>query len=578
MKSLATVLAAGLIGTLGAQSPLSMVDANNTFNAPVNVFFDLTVNNPITIHALDIVCNAAGSGTVQVFLGNGITTYVGSEANLGNWTSVALGSGVSAGAGIPTAVCLNTPVQLAPGTYAVAMNFSGTLFPVYQGTNAAPPTAVSNADLTLTPGAVQQNPFQATGGLFTPRRFSGNFYYFPGLGVPAGVTCAGGAASNTLYGDGCYRIEESFYTFYDETEANLLTGASMTLVPSAGSYIPLYNSGVPYVAPTGAATTLTGFLTGGLVNDDDGELTITLPQPFTTSDGTSVTSLNVHSNGIVSTGPVEAQINTANAAFLGAAAPAAGQSLSWAPVPGTAIDLSVEAWGHWHDFNIVEGGAIKWEVVGNTLYLTWEAVESYPDDITIPNPSTMQLQFELNTGGTPGSVSYVFQDITADGVVGGLAWSDITNVFYSPAGDSFNHGETDITAFNGTTQLAADDLPLAMVADTRPVIGSTVRYETINEPSPGVGLHFVSLASSAGLDPVVFGLTPSPGCEVHIDPTQGEGFIIATGGAFFDFPFPIDAALAGLSIYNQSIWINLAPAGTLILEMSNGVESVIGVR
>lgn len=577
MKSLAQILALSLAGTLGAQSPLSLFEANNTLGVPAQMFFDLTVTNPITIHALDLNLNGGGSGTVQVFLGNGITTYVGSETNIGNWTPVALGSATSNGFNTPTPVCFNTPIQLAPGDYAVAIAHSGTLIPTYFGNAANPATPVSNADLTLTPGAAQQNPFSATGALIAGRRFAGNIYYFPGLGVPAGVACGIATAENIEYGGGCFRVEESFWDIRDTPEATLLSGNSLTLVPNAGTYLPLWVPSSLYIPPTAGATVLTGFTTGGIVNNDDGDLGITLPQPFTLADGTQVTTLTVHSNGMVSTASNEDFINTNNSAlYFGGGAVPAGQSLSWFPGAVTLLDMPNEVWGIWHDFNAAEAGSgsIKTELSGTIFCVTWDGVESYPD--ATPNPSTVQLQFELGTGGTPGNVTYVLEDINATGIGGGDA-SDAYNISYSPGGDSVFHGESDVTAFDGTIVLGPDDLPLQLSANSRPVIGSTVRYLTTEEPAPGVGLHFVSLAPSAGFDPFLLSLTDAPGCELLIDNTQGEGFLILTGAAFFDFPYPAAPAIAGLPIYNQSIWL-FSAGGALISEMSNGVESIIGIQ
>jgi len=196
MKTMNKVLimacvAGGAATVATAQNSLTTLFAGgNSGSAGGAVYFDVTVGPaPITITGYDVntLAVAASSFGFQVYTKVG--TYVGSEANIGAWTSQATGSGVAAGSTFPSPVTLgNTFVLNANTTYGMALVLGPTGGPVAQHsyTNGTGPNQnYSNADLSLSLGAALNVPFAGTP--FTPRVWNGTIKY--NVGGTTGACC-----------------------------------------------------------------------------------------------------------------------------------------------------------------------------------------------------------------------------------------------------------------------------------------------------------------------------------------------------------------------------------------------------
>ncbi len=228
------------------------------------------------------------------------------------------------------------------------------------------------------------------------------------------------------------------------------------------------------------------------------------------------------------------------------------------------------AWFSWHDFNVVEGGAIRWQEVAGVLYVTWQGVESYPDSPT-SNPSTFQFQFDLNAGPTFGVVTYVWDTIAAIGTGQATGRAEQTLVGWSPGGASLDGGSLDLATATPFSTWAIEAPPLSLSAAPTPVstptVGTAVTYTIANVPesNPGSGMHLAGLffsfaPATGGVD--LGNALDAPGCNVYLqtlDASIGVGpSTLATQTAALTFPPGIPY---GLTLVAQALAV--FDAGTL---------------
>jgi hypothetical protein len=428
------------------------------------------------------------------------------------------------------------------------------------GNNIALPAAsdLSAGPLTATGITYQQfdagpAPFDLGGStiVFTPN----------GAGYQVSTGCE--PASNRTYGVGCYSVaSESFYQFFPTAAAAAagLNGQSMRLVPSANGYSVVWGGGT-YVAPTGAAVPLP-------VNDDD-QTAVTPSIPFPVGGG-SAAQLFVHTNGYVSTASSNGigEWNTPTGTY--------NPTSAFRNAPATAF------WS-WHDYDTTSGsGRVKYEqaVVGpNTiLYVTWDAVESYP--VATPNPSTFQFQFNLTTG----AVTYVWQNLTAIGTAGSPFLPESHLIGFSPGGASLDPGSITLASTLPLTT-KPDQLPMVLSASPAPVISPStmVTYTVADVPEylPGSGVHistlFLSLGSVPGVD---LGIIGAPGCNGYIASLDLDlgGMVTVVPTASWNLLFDNVLFAPGNVVYAQAISLvapNSLPNGQnpFGLTTSNGVRT-----
>lgn len=515
---------------------------------PVGFFMDMTVTNPITIQGLSFpsYTPVGQSITVEFYTTNtGLSTYVGNETIVGNWTLRA--SATSAITSAPTTpnVCFGAGVQLNPGTFGVAIlvRNANNLF-----SNLGPQT-ISNADLSVTVGAVSAQAFTIAPSAYGTDtfHFNGTIFYAPGL-----VTSS--CATRTSVGTGCNNVSGSFYQRWSNNAAMsaALTNRNLSLVNTGAGYV-LAQGSSPYVPPSAAATALPA--------SNNGEAIIPLPSPLSYPGG-STTQLVVNTDGHIST--------ATNLPFPGI-------NYNFMPYVEGFLDAVNPIWAVcWHNFNTTElnSGLIKWEIVNNVCYVTWDNVESLPGTAAAQtaNPCTFQAQFDLNTG----NVNYVYQAMTT---VGGSQSYDDTIVGWSPGGASPNLGPIDVTTLTTLLLPAAETLGLEVAVTAAPVLGNTIDFVTSNTTNVGIGVNYLSVVPlpAPGFDLTAFG---APGCAAHVDINAGVGNLISNVPGLpplnVTLPLPNNPALAGFVVGSQSVWLDGA-ANALGLLASNGVTVTLGL-
>ncbi|MFN9332592.1 MAG: hypothetical protein ACK6D1_08325 [Planctomycetota bacterium] len=568
--SLSVALAFG--AALAAQSPLNVYPA-----APVGYFgwntpppihsnmFDLTVTNQVTLQAINtpLLSPIGQQGTFEVWLTNpGITTYVGNELNAANWTLASSGRIVGKGTTgslvtLADLSCQQTPagggLVLNPGSYGVLLRYVGvTPLLVAVGT----PQTIGNADLSVSGGIVQYNPWIApaapqTGAGFSAWAWRGQIFYAPGA-VPHAC------AVTSTYGTGCYTVNGSAYQEWTDhatpsaaaAASAALTGRSLKFLPSGSGYLMLPGNATGYIAPTPAATVVT--------LADDTENTVTLGAPFNYPGG-STSTLFVHANGYVSVG----SNNTLPGGF------------NDIPEIPQMLNAPETAWWSWHDYNPAEAGSgqVKFEQIGSVACITWDGVESYPT--TAVNPSTLQFQFDLASG----EVTIVWVTIEAQGGTGFLQGSDHI-IGFSPGGASPTTGQFNITTLTTQVLTVPERFPLGLGTTSKPLLGTTVSLDTTSPPNIGLGVNFLSTVQipAPGLDLAILG---APGCLALADVGAGLGNAISNLGLpgvtlQSSLALPNNPALAGVRIYSQSAWLDAA-ANALGVVTSNAVELVLGI-
>jgi hypothetical protein len=352
---------------------------------------------------------------------------------------------------------------------------------------------------------------------------------------------SGNCGSSTNFGEGCGAVIASFYERFATTPSIDLSNSSLQMFNSGTGYVVLPGSAA-FVPPSATATNL------GL--GDDSETTITLSSAFPYPGG-STTSLNVASNGHVSTA-------TNNAAF------------DFTPTPAEFLAWTNPTWAVWRDFICNASGNVKFEEVGGTAYITWDGVIGYVGTTPGTVTSTFQLQFQLATG----NVAFVFQSMDTVSIstyVGGDGYL----VGYSGPGASLDGGASDLSALASISLPATDTGALALTNNGQPVIGSAAFGYTINEVPgliPFAFLFFGTGAFNPGIDLTPIGM---PGCASYTTADLTSLTAAATGGtATVPFPIPLNNALAGLALTSQAVAFSLVTPLNLI--SSNGNTANLG--
>lgn len=325
--------------------------SNGTFEIRV----DTSIPGQVTVSWIDIMsyaasttkpmwnfgCTLYSTGVVQMRYGVVVeptnTRYVG--MSIGN----GVGSTTSAGQ------------DLNGGTAD-----SGTeslLFEVFGTTN---PFDLANTEITFAPNG--------TGGWVAAQTSTG-------VCVPA---------FHQEFGIGCYSpLPSSVYELYADSAAAKATldGNAVLFAPTGDGYTALW---VPagasaFVPPSVGATTVPIFTSNGAA-----VLTPSIPFPI---PGGSAPNLTVSENGIVT---------CASTPNNGIDTTPAGADMTTSTA---APDLGFYAWRD-YTLGVAGSGVIKYEEVAigpdPVLCITWDGVESLPT--TLVNPTTLQFQFNLNTG------------------------------------------------------------------------------------------------------------------------------------------------------------------------------------
>lgn len=347
-----------------------------------------------------------------------------------------------------------------------------------------------------------------------------------------GPTASGVAATNTSLGTGCYRSFASFYQLFP-TGTFDLSGSSFTMIPTGASYLVLGNIAT-FVPPSAGATALQ--LT------DDSQVTVPLSLPFSYIGGTT-SSLVVCSNGFVSV--------------------ATGNGTAFNPNAASFLNAPQTGWWTWHDMNPgAGGGQVKFEQVGSTAIVTWDGVRNFGGSSTADD-STFQMQFDLASG----FVSLVYQSMPTTG--------NPFLVGYSPGGSSLDPGSIDLSnAILGAMETAVDQLPLAVTATTRPVLGTSWNLTVANLPAAAtapIGVDIFGFADPGLPDLSGIGM---PGCGLRstLDVLLGWA---NTGSHTYSLPIPALPTLVGLHVFTTSAM--LQPGVNAFGAITgNGIDGMLG--
>ncbi len=563
MRKLAILAFATLAASAAAQTTLSTgLTAANGGNVGGGLYFDLQVNNTITITALNLWCGAAtaanASASWELYLGP--STYVGNVTNPSLWTKVGTTTPVTATGnvyqlfnGVPVVpVPQIAAVTLAPGNYGFAIKAIGCSNGYTNGvtcTSTSIPGSCSNTlfstpDLVLRGGAAQ-NAF-LSGGIFQPRMFAGGITYTTG-GTP--ITFA----QREPYGNGCYKNFRSFYEFWPSSASVDMSNKSMYLSLAGNSYVATI--GTTPVAPVTSTN---------LNHPDDGFVLVNLtnnqPIIFPSAGGVAAsgTTVEMSSEGYVtlSGSNPATQFNPTVAAFL-SGQPRIG---NWHDMDPTGLSIAGGVAGTTHyDF----------DAVNNAHIFTWL---NCIDSGILNAPNTFQMAFFANGDAEMrwGTMSQA----------GGGNWP--TLIGFTPGNGAADPGIIDLSAQTVFTTSSIDQPPLALASDVNPVLGTTVNLTQTNVTGLSLGINFVTLANLGPLSPggLDLALIGAPGCVANVDINTGAGYVVSNipGVGTLTTPFPIPAgplSIIGLSFYCQGVWLDATQnAGGLLT--SNALRLKIG--
>jgi hypothetical protein len=351
------------------------------------------------------------------------------------------------------------------------------------------------------------------------------------LGAPAGC------ASTTDYGAGCGADFDSVYEAFAPGTFDL-GGRTLRFQRTKAGYSVTSLAGGTVVPPSPTAPTVAAGLQDG---QQQFLLSVPMPVPGGTTD-----VVNVTTKGQVELGSVPGAV---------APLPTVPGLLAW---PNTSLQC-------WHDFDqtLPGSGAITFEELGSTVYVTWNGVHSFQSGV----PSTLQFQLDVLTG----DVAIVF------GATAGLA--DLANpngciVGYSVGGASANPGATDFSGLAGAIAVAdAGGFPLALTAEGSPHLGNLGFGVRVSHVPPIAPLVFVFYGNQAINMPLSFaGLT---NCSAFSNCIFGSTTIGVTAGTgFAPTAIPNIPGLVGFAVSAQALALSSAnPAGLIT---SNGTWFTVG--
>jgi len=570
MKLVASLAALGLAATsLVAQSPLTTIFAGPNGSGPGAVtFVNITVSVPaITVNRIDVNSNAAAGSTGRIRVWQtipGVTFFSGSEQNFANWQVLAEGDVTAAGLDLPSICCFPTPFTLTsamgPRGYAIEHIGIGARYTNGTGTNQT----YTNAEMTLFAGVAASNGSYAhqtllNGNVSIPfavallgggqaRVFNGAIHYAIGTSAPA---CSNsqtfGNASGGGYGS-WYNVDAT-----PAQAAAKLQGKTITMTPNAlGAYDVAVGPALPLV-PFAGHTALSGYTTtiAGAVATDDGEVaTPVLTTPFTTPSGAVLTSLFVHTNGMISGGSNLAALD------LHGGDDWAPTTSAMFPVTGLPAAVANPTWFAWHDNDITATGAIRFAEVGSQVVITYDAVPSFG-----PTGAGTTYQFVFDTASQ--SVSVTFQTIDPLPAGGANAYSGNPYVVgYTPGGAQLRpEYPIDTTLFSLQCGNSANAKHVALTSTPRPVFGSVINYNVtdLNAVFP-LGFLYFSV------------LNPVPNFPLNLigigKPCALLNFDLPNGVGPFSFTAPglvialdtntITPSMLGLDFWGQALVFDLA--------------------
>ena|GEM_PF-3877129 len=537
-----------------------------TYSNPGANFFDLDVVSPtgITLRAMEVPTQEPVGTVGEIQLWIRANTHVGAESPVAppaqsndpsGWELFTSGQYTSTGFAVLSTTCQSVftvnaaDTYLPPGSYGVAIVYVDLNHQFYGVTTyPAPAGTFSDGNVEVSNGTTAANPWGPTLGAFV---FNGANYggTMADFGVVYDLGPVPHACGETeVIGEGSGTNVASWYDLLEDSVnvQTALQGRALQFININNGYVISEATGATFRPASGNETVMPAV--------DDGEFQYTIPNlplPYPNGQGGgSTTDIWVHSNGYIS--------------FTGPNSP-----LFFVPIdPQAAMDQDeLTLFASYHDFNPTEVGSgqiwIEEDLaapLGPTLYITWDGVESYPD--TVANPSTVQVQIDLATGG----IVIVYE--TIDGVGGStIAGGDDTLIGWSPAGVSPTVPESDFNALGGpgsagnfVAQLP-EVRPLSLTVGGAPLLGSTLSLDTTDVPTAlSIGTTILDTSITAPLPLSPLGATP--GTVSYLPVTTSLLFPIDNFNLSLPVPVPTNPALTGLELYGQSFWFDLLQLGT----------------
>ncbi|HLQ38885.1 MAG TPA: hypothetical protein VK348_13835 [Planctomycetota bacterium] len=403
------------------------------------------------------------------------------------------------------------------------------------GTATAPPAVDLSASPTTTVPTVFQtfgfNQFDVNGRSLIFRRSGGGY-------IVDASTCI--AASNTPYGNGCYRNFISFYQDFGTSPLDL-ANSSILMTPSGGGYLVSSGSS-SFFTPVAADLAL----------DDDG-ISAGLLLPFTLAfPGGSTTHVQVCADGYILL-----QDGTSD--------PFGGEFLAESPALLNELPRLCPAWHDWRPASAGPGnggaGTIHYDVgPGNTaVYVTYNGIG---ESSGAGGSSTFQVAI-FNSGAIEFRYhAFNYTDPNAFGMVVG----------FSQGGGALDPGNRDLSLslpFN--TQGTDGPPPLTADVSPPPVFGTVVTLTTSNVPAAAlVTASFLSFGQvSPGLD---LGSLGAPGCLQLLTTSPPVSMLLfGSPTVTRTLTIPTGPVWVGVQVYTQSA--SLVPGvNALGLLTSNGVR------
>jgi len=344
----------------------------------------------------------------------------------------------------------------------------------------------------------------------------------------------GGCAQKENFGTGCLQTYNSFYEMFTPGSSQDLNGTAFSIIQTGSGSLT-----IPSTTAARGTATATNTNIG-----DDAEITFpftmgTMSMPTPTGP---VTSLTVLSNGMVST-----DANTT----------------SWTPNIGAFLTLPNTAWACHSDYRPYDGvsgsGGVYTEETATHFYVLWDAVESWG----APGPgNTFEYHFDKGTGNCELII------VSLDGLGGDYL------VGHTVGGTSGDPGNTDLSALTAVTTSNPEQTALAISADSRPVLGTSVLMTLDNIPATSAvaGIIFSHGIVNPGVDLAGVGM---PGCFQYANMHSVVLFPAPSGSVAASLNIPIMSGIVGLVVGVQGAayvaGINLGDAIA-----SNGTKLTLG--
>ena len=351
------------------------------------------------------------------------------------------------------------------------------------------------------------------------------------------VTVGGKAPSGLVYaqatsiGTGCGGAPACNNSFYEQGYDGY---SGFTVTPAAGGYSVSALAG-SWIAPAGTTVSLT----------DDSGSNQSIPFSFPHANGTT-SNLWICSNGFVTAG-------------------SSGSTSYQSSGPGL-VGMGNTTWAAcWRDLNPAAsgGGNVRFDANASRVVVTFNGVYIY----STTTPVTFQWQFYPS-----GVVHVIYQNVpnATQPVIG-----------YSPGQGAANPGATDLSAalpagFSLCQPATPAIGPVSLAAGTRPVINTTMNFNTTNIPA-GTGIAVLILSPTLFSPGVDLGIINMPTCTLYANLDILNGFATPSSSVTYGWFVPNDLTLAGVVAAAQvaTLTPGINPFG---MATSNGLQLLFGVN